>query len=102
MFKIGDKVKIFCKIPDYYNGWDNTWYSPRMDRYVDNGRVYTISTIEPQGTRFKEDGLYGWPPEALELVENYIEPTKEEKLMKKISKLYKKCPTTSHWDVSHV
>lgn len=66
--KVGDKVRVFRKVESFSNGWDNTWEAPEMDQYINNGRVYTIARISDMGVRFEEDGGYGWPEAALELV----------------------------------
>ena len=73
--KVGDKVRIVRKVKSHTGGWQNVW-TERMDKFVNNGKVYTISAIRPTGVRFKEgeeepfDGPWqGWPEAALEKVD---------------------------------
>lgn len=87
-FKIDDIVKVVKKANP--SNWYNLWVAP-MDDFI--GQTYTISRIVPHGIYFKENKLYGFPEESLVLVSEYIQPTKEDLVLKKIKLLW----NTSNW-----
>jgi hypothetical protein len=73
LFEIGDEVEIVRKIPSKHGGWKNVW-SPSMSQFVNNGRVYIITSISEHGSGLSLKDIdsgansgYLWPTQALEL-----------------------------------
>lgn len=57
--KKGDKVRIVRKIEE----WPGNSWAPDMDRYVNDGKVYTVQFIDEFGVRLYEDNSYWAFPE---------------------------------------
>lgn len=63
MIRPGDRVKIVRKIEHWqtgehtYNGWVDS-----MDTYLNDGKTYTVDSINRWGVHLKEDSAqWGWP-----------------------------------------
>jgi len=69
-FKIGQKVRIYRKLPTRYNGWQNSWVKD-MDEYI--GKIFTIEYIHISSKEvyFKEIAL-GWPIEAIQPISEQL------------------------------
>lgn len=67
-FRVGDKVKVVRLAREYTNGWNNTW-ADGMSSYIANGCIYTVEGVSALGVCFREDNIYCWSWDSLELVE---------------------------------
>ena len=64
-FEVGDTVRVTHKVPDNYNGWQNSW-SDSMDVFI--GREYKIQGIFETGIQLEHTDSYKFPIYSLELV----------------------------------
>jgi hypothetical protein len=64
-FEVGDIVRVTHKVPDNYNGWQNSW-SDSMDSFI--GREYKIIGIYETGFQLEYTDGYKFPIYSLELV----------------------------------
>jgi len=64
-FEVGDIVRVTHKVPDNYNGWQNSWRDS-MDSFI--GREYKIQGIFETGIQLEYTDGYNFPIYSLELV----------------------------------
>jgi hypothetical protein len=64
-FEVGDTVRVTHKVPDNYNGWQNSW-SDSMDNFI--GNEYKIQGIFETGIQLEYTDGYKFPIYSLELV----------------------------------
>jgi hypothetical protein len=64
-FEVGDIVRVTHKVPDNYNGWQNSW-SDSMDNFI--GNEYKIQGIFETGIQLEYTDGYKFPIYSLELV----------------------------------
>jgi len=70
-FKVGDKVKVVCKITKE-SGWSNLWATSLMDKFICNGQTYIVTRVVPHGVYLLNHGSLGWPHGSLVLADPVV------------------------------
>jgi len=102
MFKPGDIVTLTDEAIRNYKSYNNQWWK--------HYECIDVSELRVLVTKVNQSHVYGkhlsgksWGNARVGIISGWRlagpPPTKEERLLAKIHKLYKKCPSTSHWTV---
>lgn len=79
-FKCGDKVRVVRTGESYRDGFQNSWVSPAMDAYVNDGLVYEVGAEQNEFGVLLAPADFRFPPQSLELVTDTVVSSEQSSL----------------------
>lgn len=96
-FEVDDRVRFAVEKRELAGSFN--WNTNRYHDLVLEGNEFTIARISREDIYLADfRGYTGqWPAGLFELIST---TTPEVRILRRIQKLYKRCPTTKHWEVN--